>query len=275
MRRFRHRAGFSLVELLVVIAMMALMAALLFPVLDKGKRNALAAYDLNNFKQTMVGMQMYASDNDDFLPQPGWGTAVACWAAGPNIPLGGHPASYQNYTNILAQQLVSFTRGQLYSYLKNVKLLQCPADNILNLAFLQRNIYISSYVWNAAILGFPSFSQQSPSPTFHLRQFSPQAILEWEADETRPFCFNDFSNDPDEGVSRRHDNGPTVGRFDGGAERLPLNQFVAQSGSMAESLDQAGNGWRACQVPAPNALWCSPLNHGVPAATASPVPEPP
>src|SRR5581483_616820 len=264
MRRLAARAGFSLLELLTVIAMIALMAALLLPVLSKGKLNAQAAYDLNNNKQVLMSMQMYASDNEDFLPQPGWGRDVACWAAGADIPLGGRPADYEVYTNVLPKQLASFEKGQLYSYLKSPKLLRCPADNVLNHAFLERNIYISSYVWNAAVVGFPTRVTHRTRETFRLREFRPDAILEWEADETRPFCFNDFSNDPDEGVSARHDNGPTVGRFDGGAERLPMRQFVAMSGEMAPSLEEAGVGWQHAKVRAPNALWCSPVNKGVP-----------
>ncbi len=268
MNRLATRAGFSLLELLTVIAMIGLMAALLLPVLSKGKLNAQAAYDLNNNKQILMSMQMYASDDEDYLPQPGWGTEAACWAAGANIPLGGWPADYQLYTNVLPKQLASFEKGQLYSYLKSAKLLRCPADNVVNRDFLERNIYISSYVWNAAVVGFPTRMTQRPRETFHLREFQPEAILEWEADETRPYCFNDFSNDPDEGVSARHDNGPTVGRFDGGAERMPMSQFVAMSGAMAPSLEDTGVGWQHARVKAPNALWCSPVNKGVPGSAA-------
>jgi len=43
--------------LLAVVAMIVVMAGLLFPVLNKGKRNAQAAYDLNNTRQIIMAAQ--------------------------------------------------------------------------------------------------------------------------------------------------------------------------------------------------------------------------
>jgi type II secretory pathway pseudopilin PulG len=254
-----------MLELLTAIAMIALMAALLLPVLNKGKRNAQIAYDMNNNRQILLAAQMYAADNDDSLPRPGWGTKTSCWASGANIFPGMAP-TFERYTNALERQLISFRGGQLYPALKNDRLLRCPADNQINAKYLERNIYISSYVWNSAIVGFSMHRGSRPREAFKLRQFKPEAILEWEADERRPFAFNDFSAYPDEGVSVRHETGGVVGRFDGGAERMSLDEFVAHSGTLAGDFDNAGVGWKKSRIRAPNRLWCSPANHGVPDA---------
>src|ERR1700743_3282500 len=112
MRGVLSKSDFTMVELLAVIAMIAV---LLFPVLNKGKQNAQAAYDMNNIRQIAMAAQMYAGDNDDFLPQPGWGTNVACWAAGANVP-SGQALTFAAYTNAFAQQLDSFRRAQLASW---------------------------------------------------------------------------------------------------------------------------------------------------------------
>ncbi len=93
-----------------------------------------------------MAAQMYAGDNNDYLPQPGWGTSVPCWASGANPPLGGLPPTFEHYTNTLAKQMAAFRKGQLFAYLKNHRLLQCPADNVLNGLFYRRFIYFSSYV---------------------------------------------------------------------------------------------------------------------------------
>jgi prepilin-type N-terminal cleavage/methylation domain-containing protein len=264
MRGARASSGLTLIELLVVIAVIATLAALFFPVLNKGRRNAQTAYDLNNSRQIMMAAQMYAGDNDDSLPQPGWGNKVASWAAGADMAPGG-AQNYQGYTNALARQLDSFRQGQLYSWLKEAKLLRCPADNVINEQYFKRNIYISSYVWNAAVLGFPSkIDEVATRLTFKLRQFRPNAILLWEADEMRPFDFDMFAAYPDEGVSQRHQPGATVGRFDGAAERMPLSEFLAHSGNIAGDFQHAGKGWQTSRIAPPNRVWCSPLHRGVP-----------
>jgi prepilin-type N-terminal cleavage/methylation domain-containing protein/prepilin-type processing-associated H-X9-DG protein len=60
--------GFTLLELLVVIAIIAILAALLLPVLVKGKQKAQGISCLNNGKQLMLALTMYASDFKDFFP---------------------------------------------------------------------------------------------------------------------------------------------------------------------------------------------------------------
>jgi prepilin-type N-terminal cleavage/methylation domain-containing protein/prepilin-type processing-associated H-X9-DG protein len=63
--------GFSLIELLVTIAVIAILAALLLPVLSKAKSRARGMICLNNLKQLDLAAHEYATDNDDLLPPEG------------------------------------------------------------------------------------------------------------------------------------------------------------------------------------------------------------
>ena len=70
-RRASSGAGFSLVELLVVPAIIAVLAALLLPALSGAKNRAQRTACLNNLKQINLAVHLYAGDDNDVLPDTG------------------------------------------------------------------------------------------------------------------------------------------------------------------------------------------------------------
>ncbi len=61
--------GFTLVELLVVIGIIALVIAMLMPALRKARDQAMAVQCMSNLRQIGMGLTMYASANKNLIPQ--------------------------------------------------------------------------------------------------------------------------------------------------------------------------------------------------------------
>ena len=257
-----------MIELLVVIAIIAILAAMLLPALSKAKDRAKLATDLGNQKQIMLAMTMFAGDNNDLLPQPGWPIAnVETWASYATTtspyPFGGAPATATGYNFFYPLQAQSFKNGQLGQYLKSEKILQCPADNVYDAKFYSRQIYITSYTWNLVVNHYGGLSGGPATSTYKLVQFRVDDILEWEPDETYSYYFNDLANFPDEGVSKRHGSGATIGCFGGGSESMKYQTFTNMAGGdVAGSSTAGGYSWPKANPAVPNRLWCRPDNGG-------------
>jgi prepilin-type N-terminal cleavage/methylation domain-containing protein len=64
----RYRSAFSLVELLVVVAIIAVLAAIVFVVMSSSKTRAKVSVDISNMRQLAVAESLYTADNDDRRP---------------------------------------------------------------------------------------------------------------------------------------------------------------------------------------------------------------
>jgi prepilin-type N-terminal cleavage/methylation domain-containing protein/prepilin-type processing-associated H-X9-DG protein len=62
------RRAFTLIEILIVIAIIALLAAILFPVFSRARESARRSSCASNLKQLALGMIQYAQDYDERLP---------------------------------------------------------------------------------------------------------------------------------------------------------------------------------------------------------------
>src|SRR6059058_675293 len=64
----RNRRGFTLVELLVVIGIIALLISILLPALNKARKAANTVKCMANLRSIGQGLQLYASQNKNYIP---------------------------------------------------------------------------------------------------------------------------------------------------------------------------------------------------------------
>ncbi len=69
--RLPERRAFTLVELIVVLAIVGILASLLMPTLAKAKSRAQAVQCLNHLRQWGIALHVYTGDNEDRLPRDG------------------------------------------------------------------------------------------------------------------------------------------------------------------------------------------------------------
>jgi prepilin-type N-terminal cleavage/methylation domain-containing protein/prepilin-type processing-associated H-X9-DG protein len=84
----RNAVGFTLVELLTVLAIIGLLAALVFPTVGRVRESAQRAVDASNLREIVKAAQLYAAENHDRLPDPSAAGLPVSGGTGPHLWAG-------------------------------------------------------------------------------------------------------------------------------------------------------------------------------------------
>jgi prepilin-type N-terminal cleavage/methylation domain-containing protein/prepilin-type processing-associated H-X9-DG protein len=189
------RRGFTLIEILVVIAIISVLASILFPVFARARAKARQAQCISNLRQLATAFSMYTSDYDETFP------------GAPNGPAGG--GMYGGWVWYAAfgtpgPGYFDVTKGALYPYVRNKQVYMCPDDRTGSGCSFELNSYL---------------------------RFAPLAIIEKPA-ETLMLIPEDASGSANDGyfdvpwgdvAARRHNGGLTCAFVDGHAKWLKLS----------------------------------------------------
>lgn len=130
--------GFTLMELLVTVAIIAILAALLLPAVSQSKGRALNAVCIGNFKQLTAGWRMYADDNGGRLvpvnfkaiPNPGQSVITSnAWVRGSmNDDAVEYPPLQPGVFDSTNVNGVKW--GNLFQYSSALGIYRCPQDKV-------------------------------------------------------------------------------------------------------------------------------------------------
>jgi len=195
-----RRIGFTLLELLAVIGIITLLAAVLIPALQGSRRQARTVLCSSNIKQLLLGLSLYETENQT-LP-------AACDWTPMRPPPGGYPG-YGQY-DTMGWWWFNYMEG-FFSKADNKKtVLLCPSKK-LNNPKLRNNILCGNYGVNrslckspddiqikrAEFVGLPVSTTYIPRPaqTLLVVDCGYSMITWWHAADRPPYDFGDMIED--------------------------------------------------------------------------------
>ncbi|MEO6908979.1 MAG: prepilin-type N-terminal cleavage/methylation domain-containing protein [Abditibacteriaceae bacterium] len=214
------RSGFTLIEILVVIGIIALLAAILFPVLSRARESARAKACMSNLQQLGLAFQQYTQDYGRRYPGAGqyqkWDLG-GHWVSGPHNqpiaslspPYGPFPTTAGSTTYYTA----NVEGGALYSYVRSDGVYVCPSN-------VDGSKKLLTYSMNCAIAGMNDVRLRTPSEIVLLVDEDKANDGFFYVPGTNPVPFTSTDS-----LTKVHNDGGNILFCDGHVKFYPYNAY--------------------------------------------------
>ena len=175
MRSRKH--GFTLVELLVVIGIIAVLVGMLLPSLNRAREQARRVQCLSNIRQIAMGFLMYTNENKGWFPGPGvFGGGLGLQSV--------HPSMTPTWIGRAEDWIVWRQKaesdpleGSIIKYMNNPEpsVMRCPSDDVTTRAVVDPlGFYPYSYAMNS-YLSFGAIYHPDAAPPLNNKANPPNA----------------------------------------------------------------------------------------------------
>lgn len=161
------RRAFTLIELLIAVAIIAILAAILLPALIQAKEAAKKATFISNLNQVAKGFAIYTSDYNDTFPIATPKHAYTkTWLVGTYIPVPANGIKIWEWdTKEAIEAAKSFWANAIYPYTKNNNLLELPDAKTIA---IEGDVYngtpaLTGMTMNGLLHSYSSSAIDSPS----------------------------------------------------------------------------------------------------------------
>lgn len=223
----QRRRGFTLIEILVVIGIIVLLSAILFPVFSRARESARSKSCLSNLKQLGLAFQQYTKDAGrrypGAAPYQKWGNG-GHWVGGTtDAGLAENVYPYDlktsNHANVEA--------GSIFPYVRSVSVFSCPSNKY-------RDEKKVTYSMNCAIGGMHDVRMRVPSDII---------LLVDESHNNDGFFYTGSTNSTD-AITNVHNGAGNLLFCDGHVKSFPRAKFPLVS-SKANADDEITDGQNA------------------------------
>jgi len=154
---------FTILELLMVIAVIVILASMLLPGLKKAKENVDQKACMSNLKQFGIAVYMYASDYNDWLP-PSPSSTTGYWTVMLKTYLGN---SYPNKKTVWTCPIAFNEHNYNQTYAINAQILDWGFKKLTSFQNPSKGFIFTSSFWSTSFYSMHVSPSQPPVRFFH------------------------------------------------------------------------------------------------------------